>query len=82
MNKNQIKARLIQRDGTINAVAKRIREPASMVSATITYKRLNLRIRMKLIREYGVRFSPKISTALSQRKPRRTKPKDSHEARA
>ena len=73
MTKNQIKAKLIARDGTIEAVAKRICEPRSQVSATINFHRLNLRVRKKLIAEYGIRFSPNIQIKYSWRRVRRAK---------
>lgn len=73
MDKNKIKARLIEREGSIDAVAKRIRKPRSQVSATINYLRLNLAIRVDLIRVYNVRFSPFYGPAKSARKPRRQK---------
>lgn len=73
MNKNKIKARLIEKEGSIDAVAYRIRERRSQVSATINYLRLNLRIRQKLIRTYGVKFSPYIQTTKSTRKPKQVR---------
>lgn len=73
MTAEQIKARLIEREGSIEAVAKRIREPRTQVSATINYLRLNLNIRRKLIRQYGVRFSPYYGPASSGRNNRRPK---------
>ncbi len=71
MTANKIKARLIEKDGSISAVAKRIRKPLSQVSATINYSRLNLAIRTELIRVYGIRFSPHIKPSYSWRKPRK-----------
>lgn len=73
MNKNKIRGLLIEREGSIDAVAKRIRSPRSQVSATINYLRLNLAIRKKLIQVYGIKFSPHIKPAYSWRKPRRAK---------
>lgn len=60
MDRNKIRARLIEREGSIEAVASRIREPRTQVSATINYLRINLRIRKKLISTYGIKFSPYI----------------------
>jgi len=70
MNKNKIRGLLIEREGSIEAVAKRIREPRTLVSATINYHRLNLRVRKKLIATYGVRFSPGIQIKYSWRTSR------------
>jgi len=67
MKPNQIKARLIEKAGTIETVAKEINEPRSQVSATIHYLRLNERIRAKLRQRYGVRFSPRIPLRQTER---------------
>lgn len=68
MKPNQIKARLIERSGSINAVAREINEPRTLVSATINYLRLNQRIRLKLSQHYGIRFSSRISLRQAARK--------------
>ena len=73
MTANKIKAKLIEKEGSISAVAKRIRKPLSHVSATINYSRLNLAIRRALIETYGIRFSSYIKPSYSWRKPRRAK---------
>lgn len=73
MTGNEIKAKLIKKEGSISAVAKRIRKPLAHVSATINYSRLNLAIRRELIKQYGIRFSPNIKPRYSWRpKARRT----------
>ncbi len=71
MTSRQILARLIEREGSINAVALRLGWPASQISATVNYLRLNLAIRKDLIQTYGVRFSPHIKPSYSWRKPRK-----------
>lgn len=67
MNKNQIKARLIEKAGSIETVAQEIKERRSQVSATINYLRLNKRIRQKLAQTYGVRFSRRIELRQPER---------------
>lgn len=57
MTPQQIKSKLILQAGSITAAAKAIRENPDAISATIYYHRLNERIRTKLAKRFGVRFS-------------------------
>ena len=57
MEPNLIKAKLLVKVGSIERVAREINESRPAVSSTINYLRVNQRIREKLARKYGIKFT-------------------------
>lgn len=71
MTPQQIKGRLIERAGSLSGVAAALNEDLKQVSATIHYAKLNQRIRAKLQKAFGVRFSPRIPIRINQQRQAR-----------